>query len=83
MKDNIKAIGGLLLGVTLGAAAGLLMAPASGRKTRNMLKKKSRKIGKEFGDALLEMKAGYNRKIDEYGSDGMNSIKSLKEKLKV
>lgn len=83
MKNSIKTIGGLLLGVTLGTAAGILMAPASGKKTRKMLMKKSKRMGKEVGEAVREIKDGYNRKVDEYGVDGMNSIKSLKEKLKL
>jgi len=80
-------IGGLLTGIALGTVAGIVMAPYSGRKTRRMLMKKSRQMSKEFGNAMRDSIGGirdnYNRKVDEYGADGINSIKSLKEKIKI
>jgi len=52
MSDNRSGtsgafIGGLLLGTTMGAIAGLLMAPKTGRETRQLLKKSA--------DALPEL----------------------------
>jgi len=87
MKNRLQIIGGLLIGVALGTAAGILMAPTSGSKTRNMLMKKSRKLGKEFGnvmrDSIGDIKDNYNRKVEEYASGGVSSINTLREKMKV
>ncbi|HEX5170170.1 MAG TPA: YtxH domain-containing protein [Cyclobacteriaceae bacterium] len=87
MKRKIQMIGGLLVGVALGTAAGILMAPSSGRKTRRILLKKSKKIGNEFENAMRDsigqIKSNYNKKVEEFGVDGINSIKSLKEKIKI
>jgi gas vesicle protein len=46
-KQSGGFVGGVLLGATLGAVAGLLMAPRTGRETRQILKKSA--------DALPEL----------------------------
>lgn len=56
------------------------MAHFEREKNMKYVKEEIKKMGKKFVDALCEIKTGYNRMIDEYGCDGINSIKSLKEK---
>lgn len=87
MKKRIQMIGGLLLGVAIGTAVGILIAPSSGKKTRDTISKKSRKLGREFNtmvsDSVGKVKEGYNRKVDEYADAGVKSFNTLKEKIKV
>jgi len=87
MKKRIQLIGGLLIGVAIGAAVGMLMAPYSGKKSRNMLVKKSKNFGKQLGgvvqDSVEGIKETYNKKIDEYADRGISSINTVKEKAKV
>ncbi len=87
MKKRIQLIGGLLIGVAIGAAVGMLMAPYNGKKSRNMLVKKSKKFGKQLGDVVQDsvesVKETYNKKIDEYADRGISSINTAKEKVKV
>ena len=87
MKKRIQLIGGLLIGVAIGAAVGMLMAPYSGKKSRNMLVKKSKNFGKQLGgvvqDSVESIKGTYNKKIDEYADSGVSSINTAKEKAKL
>lgn len=87
MNNTIKVLGGLLLGVAIGAAAGVLVAPASGRKTIKTIGKKSRGYKKQIKDAVTsyldDLKDNYNRKVDTYAKNGRSSIDSLKETVKI
>jgi gas vesicle protein len=47
MNTTAKIITGLLIGTVIGAVTGLLMAPASGKKTRKDITRKSKKIAKQ------------------------------------
>ena len=44
----IKFISGLLLGSVIGAGAGLLLAPSTGKQTRKKLGKKSKKLARKM-----------------------------------
>jgi gas vesicle protein len=46
----------LLTGITVGAIAGLLLAPEEGTETRKKLWKKSKKFKKDFEDRAAEYK---------------------------
>ena len=47
-KDAVKLLEGALVGAALGAAAGLFLAPESGKKLRQDIKKKSSDFYKEL-----------------------------------
>lgn len=86
--NNMKNIlGGFLAGALLGAAAGILMAPASGSKTRKKLLKESQKLTDSVETAVAEsinrLKAGFNKSVDEYADAGQKAIGRTKEKVKV
>lgn len=53
-----RTILGVLLGLTAGAAIGILMAPRSGKETRQILKKKGKKAKEDLNDLLDE---GYDQ----------------------
>jgi gas vesicle protein len=45
---------GLILGVAMGAAVGLLVAPQPGSETRRVLRERVRRAGEEMEDDLEE-----------------------------
>lgn len=53
-----KTLLGVILGLTAGAAIGILLAPRSGKETRNLLKKKGEKAKEDLSDLLDE---GYDQ----------------------
>jgi gas vesicle protein len=62
-------IGGFIVGAALGAAAGLLLAPASGEKTRRKIVKGSMKVKKNVVDyvegSIDALRTQINSKIDQ------------------
>ncbi|MHA4806694.1 YtxH domain-containing protein [Flavitalea flava] len=53
--SNQKLLGGLLLGVAVGALAGILLAPKKGVATRKKIIKKSRKYAKGVKDKIHDL----------------------------
>ena len=62
-------IGGFIVGAALGAAAGLLLAPASGVKTRRKLANNGMKVKRSVVDyvesSIDTLRSQINRKIDQ------------------
>lgn len=62
-------IGGFIVGAALGAAAGLLLAPASGEKTRRKLAKGSMRVKKNVVDyvetSIDGLRSQINKRIDQ------------------
>jgi gas vesicle protein len=87
MNNTIKILGGILLGAALGTAAGLLIAPTSGKKTLKTLGKKSKGYKKQIGAAVAsyldDAKNAYNRKVDAYAKNGKTSIDTVKDSVKI
>ena len=48
MNNTIKIFAGFLLGTVCGLAAGLLVAPTSGKQARKKIGKKSKKLAKKM-----------------------------------
>jgi gas vesicle protein len=76
-------IGGIFAGVAVGAAIGILLAPASGTKTRMKLQDGSRKLMDELRSNVEELKDKYNHSVDEIASRGKAGISAVREKVKV
>lgn len=87
MNKSMNILGGFIVGASIGAVAGILLAPASGRKTRNALMRESKKFKKQLSRSAEEVankaKLGYNKKLEEYASNGKHSIDNVKEKIKI
>ena len=87
MNNTLKVIGGVLLGAAIGAGIGLLVAPANGKKSRDMFTKKSKKYSKQAMELAAEyidgMKKNYNKKLDSYAQNGKSTLESLKESAKI
>jgi gas vesicle protein len=69
MNTNGKILLGFLLGTTIGTATGMLMAPATGLRTRKNLNKKAKKMVKQFEALIGKTKT---RKVSSAGSHVRN-----------
>jgi gas vesicle protein len=80
-------IGGFLAGAAIGAAAGLLMAPYSGAKTRRKLVRGSMKVKRNVVDyvenSIEGLRAQFNDKIDSIAKRGKETINGAAEKVKM
>lgn len=80
-------IGGFLAGAALGVAAGLLMAPQSGAKTRKKLVKGSMKVKKNVVDyvenSIEGLRSQFNDKLDQATKKGKEIINGAAEKVKM
>lgn len=88
MAINAKSlIGGILAGAAVGVAIGILLAPASGKETRDNLVKGSKKLADDlkgkFDDSLESLKSQFNYRVDEVAGVGKDTINHVKEKAKV
>lgn len=92
MKKNnaIKLLEGALAGAALGVAAGLLLAPESGKKLRRDIKTKSAEFYKHLAPQLKKMKrmgqeeykAAVKKAMAGYGKAKKLSAKEMKELTK-
>ena len=73
MKGN-KLVTGLVAGALVGAAAGILLAPKSGKETRKMVGEKAGKamgnVGQKFG------KGRGSELIEEHSTNGYETAES-------
>jgi gas vesicle protein len=83
MNTISKVSLGVLAGATLGLITGILIAPDSGKKTREKLIGKSKDIKNKMYDSIDEVKKAYNRKVESFANEGKSGIESLKNGLKV
>ncbi len=82
-----KVIGGILIGTIIGAAAGVLMAPSSGKKTRNAIARKSKKANKQLNRAvkrsMTDIRSKYNNSLNEIAGAGKYAVDSVRNSIKV
>lgn len=83
MNTAGKVTIGVLSGVAIGLATGILVAPYSGRKTRKKLLGKSRELKDKMAESLEGVKKAYNNKVEAYANEGKHGLDSLKNTLKV
>ncbi len=81
MDTKTKVVGGFLLGAALGAAAGILMAPQSGRRTRRKIKAESKRLTEDMMDTakelLIDAKLDYQKKLGKLKKGGKKSIERI------
>lgn len=79
-------IGGLLAGAAVGVAIGMLLAPASGVKTQQKLKKGARKLGDSIMDTaegtIQSLKDRFNSRVDEVARRGKEGVDHVTERVK-
>jgi gas vesicle protein len=83
MNTAGKVTIGILSGLAIGVATGILIAPSSGRKTRKKLIGKSKELTDRMAESLEDVKKAYNKKVEAYAGEGKHGIDSLKNTLKV
>ncbi|MGD1809346.1 YtxH domain-containing protein [Dapis sp. BLCC M126] len=77
-KKSGLFISGLLLGSAIGTATGLLMAPRTGKKTRQLVKKSASAIPQLVTDLSTSVKF----QTDRFSDSATNSWEEILERLK-
>jgi gas vesicle protein len=71
MDNNTKSFfSGLLFGLTAGAVAGILLAPKSGKETREDIKKFAEDMGEKVSLKYQEVKAEVEKRLQELKAAG-------------
>lgn len=82
MNTELKVVLGFLTGAALGSAAGLLLAPKSGRETREMLNEELNTLKKDLesaaADKLKESRKTYNETVKDLTKKGKTTLEDLK-----
>ena len=87
MKRGMKVmkkskLGALMVGVGIGAAAGMLLAPKSGEETRKDIKNKAKKLGKKVKDIdLNEVKENLVKEFDKFKNEMKDMDKEKARRL--
>lgn len=71
----MKAVVGFLSGIIIGGAAALLLAPESGEKTREELKKRGQKLREDLEEQAKQGK----EKLDDIRQKSTEKLDELKE----
>jgi gas vesicle protein len=81
----MKSLPGIIVGLAIGAAVGLLLAPQSGKKTRRRISSESDSFFKDLQDQLqtgLEnIKNQYNNYVDTASAKTEDTVKQVKRKV--
>lgn len=83
MNTTSKVMTGLLVGVSVGIIAGILIAPDSGKKTWEKLAKKANNLKTRVSGTMDDAKSAYNDEVDSVMANGKSGINLLKNSLKV
>ena len=87
MKQAQKLIGGLIAGTAIGIAVGMLLAPASGQKTRKKILDGSVKLKDDFissvDSSIESLRKQLNSKIDQLARGGKEVVNHASEKVKM
>lgn len=77
-KKAKVAITGAAIGTLAGVLGGLLLAPKSGKETRNDIKEGSKKAAQKLNDKSVELKENLNTQV----AKGKENISDAKSKIK-
>ncbi len=83
MNTTSKILTGVLVGATAGIIAGILMAPDSGKHTREKIAGKMNGLKNLMVDSLDDVKSAYNSELESLMNHGKTGIDSMKNALKV
>jgi gas vesicle protein len=83
MNTTTKVLTGVLVGASVGIIAGILIAPDSGKRTREKIAGKTRDLKNLMTDSMVGVKNAYNREIESLMNNGKSGIDSMKNALKV
>jgi gas vesicle protein len=83
MNTTSKVLTGVLVGASVGIIAGILIAPDSGKHTREKIVGKTKDLKNLMTDSMADVKNAYNREIESLMNNGKSGIDSMKNALKV
>jgi gas vesicle protein len=83
MNTTSKVLTGVLVGASVGIIAGILIAPDSGKRTREKIAGKTRDLKNLMTDSMADVKNAYNRELESLMNNGKSGIDSMKNALKV
>ncbi|MCE2895044.1 MAG: YtxH domain-containing protein [Flammeovirgaceae bacterium] len=83
MNTTSKVLTGVLVGASVGIIAGILIAPDSGKRTREKIVGKTRDLKNLMTDSMADVKNAYNRELESLMNNGKSGIDSMKNALKV
>jgi gas vesicle protein len=72
--NSSKVLLGVLGGIAVGAIAGVLLAPASGKKTRKRIMNKTKDYAGDLKDQLNDLKDNVSHKFNGYLEDAKEVI---------
>lgn len=81
IQDSVTFITGLTVGVLLGAASALLLAPQSGKRTRRDIARRAERLGDEASERLSEARAEAGRMAERTRSEGRRLAKDARKKV--
>lgn len=80
----MKSLPGILIGIAVGVVAGVLLAPESGRKTRNKLSSDADSFFKDLQgqlqDGLDAIRDQYNDYVDQASQTAKNAAGDVKRR---
>ncbi len=83
MNTTTKIITGFVAGASLGILTGILIAPNSGKKTREKLADQTKDLKNRVVGSFDDAKKAYNKEVETLLNSGKSGIDSLKSTLKV
>jgi gas vesicle protein len=83
MNTTTKVITGFIAGASLGILTGILIAPNSGKRTREQIADKTKDLKNRMVGSYDDVKKAYNKEVEALLNSGKSGIDSLKNTLKV
>lgn len=80
-KESGSGLGGFLLGLLCGAAAGVLLAPQSGEETQRELREGAEKLRGEAEEKLADLRAELSDVYDRARDDVSDRVASAREEM--
>jgi len=77
--NPLNVVVGILIGGLAGAVTMLLLAPQSGKETRNQLQQKSIELRDRTSEIVEDTMAQIRSSVDKISHDGREKIKELKQ----
>ena len=77
--NPLNVVVGMLIGALAGAVTMLLLAPQSGKETRNQLQQKSIELRDRTNEIVEDTMAQIRSSVDKISLDGREKIKELKQ----